>query len=205
MATARRFPKPLRDNGALDAYLWCVVTLIALLSLAPPLANAGGAGPMSLYWKNASGTVTRPEPIGLLYTPEVLAQLAADRPQDAVSTRIRDAVRDRTPIVVMWSLPTSPEFGSFPRPYRLAIVDQGGDIRGKHVDPLWSDQQADDLRQLDQGTRFEEVGAIAAFPLVAFRRGRLVQIVSSPQQNQGSGVRRAQAWAMIEWDGSRPE
>jgi hypothetical protein len=146
--------------------------------------------------------MTRPEPIGFLYTPEVLAHLAAGRSQETVSNRIWDAVRNRTPIVVMWSLPSSSEFGSFPRPYRLAIVDQGGDIRGKHVDPLWSDQQAEDLRQLDPGTRFEEVGAIAAFPLEAFRRSRLVQIVSSPQENQGSGVRRAQAWAMIEWDGS---
>jgi hypothetical protein len=105
----------------------------------------------------------------------------------------------------MWSLPTSPEFGTFPRPYRVAIVDRGGDILGKHIDPIWTGQEAEDLRQLDPGTHFEEVGVIAVFPVGAFRRGRLVQISSTSQGNQGERDRRAQAWATIEWDGPLKE
>lgn len=176
--------------------------LTAVLFVVVPLALESGVAPIPLFAKDQTGKLLKSEPVGLLYTPDVLAQLTAGQQSRRTSRRIQEAVRDRTPIVVMWRLPSSPQFGAFPQEYSIGIIDAGGDITGRHLPPLWTAHDAEELRRLDSRSRFEEVAIVAAFPLTAFRSGRLLQISTSPQETEGDGVgRRAQTWATIEWDG----
>jgi hypothetical protein len=149
------------------------------------------------------------KPVGLLYPPDVLARLVAGQPADSVPKRIADAVRQQTPIVVMWVLPASlfsngdpSRPPSYPRPYKIAIVNAGDDpAGGKRVDPIWIQQEASELRQIDSRTPFEEVGAVAAFPRDAFVPGRHLFIYSDywTEQKQFAGHR---IWATIEWNGA---
>jgi hypothetical protein len=150
------------------------------------------------------------KPVGLLYSPATLAKLAAGQPADAIPQRIADAIRDQTPIVVMWSLPQSftdrdPDRPvSYPRPYKLAIVDQGNDPSGpSRIDPIWIQQEATEIRQLDKHTPFEEVGAMAAFSRTAFVRGREVFISSKEYRNSSKQLVEQRISAIIEWDGVR--
>src|SRR5436190_20309756 len=64
-------------------------------------------------------------PFGLLYTPEVLAALVANKPPDTVPPRIVEAIRNGDAIVVMWALPLpSPGLTSLSaRPYKIALVN----------------------------------------------------------------------------------
>lgn len=156
--------------------------------------------PYILYWPQKAGDPG--QAVGLLYTPEVLDTLMASRSPETVPTRLREAVQHQTPIVVMWTIP--PIGGSEPwvRPFSSAIVEEGDSFGGKlRILPVWTDQSANDLRQLDTRTSFQEVGVMAAFPRSAFVPGRLVTIYlrlpSEPKQLRG-----VQRLGLIEWNGA---
>lgn len=192
--------------------LWSRITLLALIpsfGVASPVLiaswqAAADDAPQVLRVLHASR-----KPVGLLYTPVTLAKLAAGQPADAIPQRIADAIRDQTPIVVMWSLPHSftdrdPDRPvSYPRPYKVSIVEQRNDPSGPYrIDPIWIQQEATEIRQLDKHTTFEEVGAVAAFPRTAFVRGREVFITSTGYWNSNKLLVEHSVSAIIEWDGA---
>jgi hypothetical protein len=148
----------------------------------------------------------RPTPVGLLYTPEVLSALAAESPQ-LVSPRIYEAIREQTPIVVLWTFPASANSEPLPRPFSTVIVDERGHSfggpaggQGVRIEPLWVDQHADDLRKLDRRTEFSEVGVMAAYPRVAFVLGRIVTIYRKELGRNGGTER----LGLIQWNGIGP-
>ena len=141
---------------------------------------------------SADRTPTR---VGLLYTPEHLADLARRSPK-SVSARMAAAIRQQTPIVVLWSIPPNASVGLWPRP---VIVENGDAWAAPRIEPLWADQTADDLRQLDPTTPFEDVGVMAAFPRSAF--GRFITIYVDLPAEGGHKHRRVQRFGRIEWSG----
>jgi hypothetical protein len=81
-------------------------------------------------------------------------------------------------------------------------VERRNDPSGPYrIDPIWIQQEATEIRQLDKHTPFEEVGAVAAFPRTAFVRGREVFITSTEYQNSNRQFIEHRISAIIEWDG----
>ena len=144
-------------------------------------------------------------PVGWIYAVETLEGLIARRPE-ATSPRIAEAVRNRTPIVVMWTIPPSPQFGPAPRPYRVSILDFAANEQAygnpSWSEPVWILQNAEELARLDSGTEFQEVGAMAAFPLEAFAAGRKVVIHSDSQTADGKTVHHSRV-GLFDWDPRR--
>lgn len=68
------------------------------------------------------------------------------------------------------------------------------------VEPLWTDQGAQDLRQLDRATPFEDVGVMAAFPRSAFVPGRYVNIYRQ-LRSDSVATECIQRFGVIEWSG----
>jgi hypothetical protein len=101
--------------------------------------------------------------VGLLYTPEVLRALAARSPVP-VSQRLDDAIRQQTPIVVLWTIPRKSGEPPWPRPFSAVIVAHGTYSSAPRVEPLWTDQRADDILQLDRSRSFRDIGVAAASP-----------------------------------------
>jgi hypothetical protein len=91
------------------------------------------------------------------------------------------------------------------RPFSVLIAEEGDSVGGKlKVEPVWTLQNADDLRRLDNQTPFRDVGVMAAFPRSAFVPGRLVVIylrlpTSHPREYKG-----VQRFGLIEWNGGPP-
>ena len=117
--------------------------------------------------------------IGLVYTPELLAALVARQPTESLNPRIADAVRQQTPIVVMWSVPIPPEVGPAPPPYKISIVERGDPTDQNGIEPVRIQQDATVLAQLDSRVRPNEVGAMAAFARAAFVPGRWICLYSN--------------------------
>jgi len=173
-----------------------VSSLIAPSSTAMIRQKHADASPFVISLTDQIGKAA--VPVGLVYTPETLHRLVARHTGATVSARITEAIRRRTPIVVMWSFPRRGENFSWPRPFHVAIVEQGGDVVGPRIDPLWTAQDADELRGLDSATHFSDVGVMAAFPAEAFIPGRWIVLYSSDKEPG----QRVQRWGTIEWDGS---
>jgi hypothetical protein len=131
---------------------------------------------------------------GFYYSPQVLAALAA-REDAVVSPRLRTAIKQETPVVVMWNLAMG-MMSEATRPYKLAVLESAGlygsDPTG--VQPLWIDQQAADLAQLDDRLTHKDIGAVAAFAREAFAPGRWVYLYSGPHLNQDGSRRLFQRW-----------
>jgi hypothetical protein len=162
-------------------------------------AQAAPPAPYVLMWPNPR-TPQAATRVGLLYTPEMIETLTARLSSEAVPQRMADAVRQELAIVVMWDFPRAADEDPRIRPYRVAIVERGGSVVGDHIEPLWSLQTADELRQIDPTTRFREVGAMAAFPRTAFVPGRQI-VLYSQTVDVGGGARYAERFGVIEWDG----
>lgn len=159
--------------------------------------------PYVLLWPDSPENprpVERRTEVGLVYTPEVLSALTARRPADAVPPRIVHAIRDGTPIVVMWEFPEGPPDLSRPqRPYHVEINDRSQHMaRWMGVQPLWIQQDARELQQIDARAAAHEVGVMAAFPRDAFVRGHLVFFHSHPVQTEYGSMTRSQRWGAIE-------
>lgn len=141
--------------------------------------------------------------VGLLYTPELLATLVARRTPESVPARLAEAVRQQTPVVVMWKIPATADFGPIPTPYKMAIVehDSGSPATDPNrIEPAWIQQDASELVQLDSRLRPEDVGAVAAFPRAAFLPGRRISLYSDyPIENRGLRVHSRSG--RVEWDG----
>ncbi len=162
-------------------------------------------GLYSIYWPGASpADRENPTEVGLLYTPELLATLAR-RSGSSVPRRVSDAIRQQTPIVVLWAIP--PIAGAPPpaRPFSAVIVEQrGGYSSVPRVEPLWVEQDAQDLRQLDPERSFREVGVMAAFPRSAFVPGHLVIIYRVLEPTELGAERGVQRFGRLEWNGAKP-
>jgi hypothetical protein len=168
------------------------------------MARSATAGPYAIYWPGASPAErTNPTEVGLLYTPELLATLARQS-RGAVPARVRAAIRQQTPIVVLWTIP--PVAGDPPvdRPFSAVIVERGEYTSVPRTEPLWIEQQAEDLRQLDPQRSFQEVGVMAAFPRSAFVRGHTVIVYRVLPPTEVGGGRGVQRLGRIEWDGAKP-
>ena len=139
---------------------------------------------------------------GLFYTPEVLAALAARHPARVVSVRINEAIRQRTPVIVMWRLPATADSPAPPRPYRMAILERAGDnptAEVQKIEPLWIEQEATDLAALDERIGREEGGAMAAFPSGSLAPGRWVYIYSNPLRLEAKHYTFGGRWATL-WE-----
>jgi hypothetical protein len=193
----------------------CALGLLvgAIVAIATPVGRAAqrptDVRPQTIFWPQAPGNPNRPTPVGLLYTPEVLAALAAAAPE-SVSARIVQAIRQQTPLVVLWTIPPPANADPWPRPFSTVIVEAHGDSfgfpspgDGVRVEPLWAEQHADDLRLLDRRTEFADVGVMAAYPRSAFVAGRLITIyLRLPRElGRGTGVQR---FGLIQWNGMTP-
>jgi hypothetical protein len=187
----------------------CVLALLAgaIVSnhnpTSAPQQRSADTRPQEILWPQAPDSRRPPTPVGLLYTPEVLAALADAAPQ-LVSARIDGAIRQQTPIVVLWTIPPTADAKPWPRPFSTAIVDAGDDSfggRGVRIEPLWVEQHADDLRQLDARTQFADVGLMAGYARSAFVQGRLVTIYRRlpGAPGQPTGVQR---FGLIRWSGT---
>src|SRR5215213_10017060 len=143
------------------AFLSALVMLMCIRVLA---GKAGGSRPEVIYWPDEHRP---PNAVGLLYSPQVLARLAAES-SHAPGPRIQDAIARGTPIIVMWAIPKGVEADDAPHPFSAVIVDDTPDGRTswslKRIEPLWLEQNADELRALDAHTKFRDVGIMAAFP-----------------------------------------
>jgi hypothetical protein len=170
----------------------------------PDIAPSGAPGPYVVYWPGASPAERKnPTEIGLLYTPELLGTLVR-KARGAVPSRVNDAIRQQTPIVVLWAIPPIAGTPPFERPFSAVIVERGDYSAVPRVEPLWVEQHAEDLRQLDPERSFREVGVMAAFPRSAFVPGRSViiyRVLPPTEPGGGSGVQR---FGRIEWNGTKP-
>jgi hypothetical protein len=140
--------------------------------------------------------------VGLIYCAEVLAALAAQPPHGNVPPRITEAIRQRTPIVVMWRIPGIAGADPIPGPYQVSIVERIEHATGNpnRIDPVWIQQGASDFPHLPRGTRAEDVGAIVAFPLAAFVPGRKVVIHAQLPPAADGGARSSERFGWVEWD-----
>jgi hypothetical protein len=112
------------------------------------------------------------------------------------------AIREQTPIVVLWTIPPNGGEPPFERPFSTVIVERGGYSSVPRVEPVWVEQDADDLRQLDYERVFQEVGVMAAFPRAAFVPGHIVviyRVLPPPEPGAQSAVQR---FGRIAWNGA---
>ena len=186
----------------------CILAALMSAPLAAPnsslqvAASTGALEPTVLYWPTKHGEAG--QRTGLLYTPELLATLIASHAApETVPTLISGAVQQQTPIVVMWTIPPMAGSPPWPRPFSALIAEEGDSVGGKlKVEPVWVQQNADELRRLDSHTSFQDVGVMAAFPRSAFVPGRIVVIylrlpTSHPREYKG-----VQRFGLIEWNGA---
>jgi hypothetical protein len=140
----------------------------------------------------------RRTPVGLLYSPELLQRLIAKQPPGhVVSSRLADAARLHTPVVVMWSLRPWRDTGDQSlRPYAIEVDQRIATGSKVPIQPLWVDQQAADLRALDPQTAFLEVGAVAAFPAGALTDSASV-IVYTVSRTDPRGLVREQIFGRL--------
>jgi hypothetical protein len=137
-----------------------------------------GQKPASAPFVIRAGDIHR-TPIGLVYTPELLRALINDRQPGSLDPRIVEAVRQQTPLVVMWAAPAPmpPEIPT-PPPPSIGITDRGNPASPVRFEPLWVQHDANNLALLDERVRASEVGALAAFVRAAFAPGREVCLYS---------------------------
>jgi hypothetical protein len=179
-------------------YTCTIIGLIAAFAAGPNvfqnIATSSTPRPEVLYWPSPPN---RPQTaVGLLYTTDLLAELAR-RSRQPVSVRLSEAITQQTPVVVLWTIPPLPGEDPLPRPFSAGILLGKSEPPGMPIEPLWVQQDAEDLRQLDPTTTFEDVGVMAAFPRAAFVPGRLVRIfVPLPPLAPGQ-VREVQRFGLI--------
>jgi hypothetical protein len=188
--------------------------IVAALMSAPMVEAKGLQGaksstaayaPYVLYWPQKPGDPRPRQSVGLLYTPELLAALIARHWSESVPTRVSEAVQQQTAIVVMWTIPPNADSEPWERPFSASIVEDGDAFGGRlRIEPLWTLQNADELRELDTRTPFREVGVMAAFPRSAFVAGRLVTIYLRLPSEPGQ-LRGVQRFGLIEWNGALPK
>jgi hypothetical protein len=130
--------------------------------------------------------------VGLVYTPELLQVLVRPAGGRNVDIRVIDAIRNQTPIVVMWSVPVPSEVGPEPPPYTVVIIAGSDDARnvGGRITPLWVEHDASSLAALDNRVTTHQVGAVAAFPRSAFVKGRIIDMYSDYPPNAETGEHR---------------
>jgi len=153
-------------------------------------------------------------PFGLLYTPEVLAALVANKASDTVPPRVAEAILNGDAIVVMWALPLRPPSGTSlpPRPYNIAVVNYSPAISIRsaeapwnvpdRIEPKWIEQNAADIAEIDMRNEFRDVGAMAAFPREVFVPGRRLYLWLGPETQVDRSRVGQSRWAVIEWNGN---
>ena len=168
--------------------------LVAQEPGVPPLA------PEMLYWPGSDGQASGST--GLIYRPELLSALIAGLPAEKVPSRILHAVREQTPVVVMWAIPSHPDEQAVGPP-GVHIVDTSS---GNTVAPIWEAHDAADLRLIDSRTAYERVGVVAAFPAPALAPGRVVVIRAPLPDNPVTGThRRSQVYGALRGTGGRSQ
>jgi hypothetical protein len=170
-------------NGNLAARLWSVVPLALLFTAVThreiySWTSIEAGQKASAPFVIRAGDIHR-TPIGLVYTPELLGALINNRQPESIDPRIAEAVRQQTPIVVMWAAPAPmpPEIPT-PPPPNIVITDRGNPASPVRFEPLWLQHDANQLALLDERVRPSEVGALAAFVRAAFAPGREVCLYS---------------------------
>jgi hypothetical protein len=201
-ASARSRSSVCRRSVLLPALLGTL-----LVTATAPFAGSSEEprpGPYVLLWpdspENPRPRERRTE-VGLVYSPEALRALVSRRSADTVPSRIADAIRAGTPIVVMWDFPEGPHHDAARpgRPYHVEINDRDRHMAWwQGVQPLWIQQDARELQQIDARAAAYPVGVMAAFPREAFLAGRLVCFHSHPMRTEHGSITRSQRWGAIE-------
>lgn len=185
-------------------YACMLAVVLGALSVEAQVPPSAGGTPSAypIYWPRNPDTLrTRPQrEVGLLYTPELLAALAQRAP-DSVTPRIATAIRDQTPIVVMWTFPPGLVLEGLTRPFSVVITEQGSSWGWPRTEPLWVRQDANDLRMLDPRMPDGEVGVMAAFPRSAFVPGYIVSLYADLPAYRAGQHRGVQVFGRIEWNG----
>jgi hypothetical protein len=181
-----------------------VGTLVAQGNLLRAEHFIASLGPYAIYLPGARPADRKiPTEVGLLYTPELLTALAGQSP-DSVTLRVSEAIRQQTPIVVLWTIPPIAATPAFPRPFSTVIVEANSGYSGvPRVEPIWVEQHAEDLRQLDPQRSFQDVGVMAAFPRSAFVPGKWVIIYRQLPTLETAHWRGVQRFGLIEWNGAQ--
>ena len=125
------------------------ITLLLALTIPATAVAQSTPSPQELWWPNAdrqSGT-----PKGLLYTPGLLAALTAGKPPEAIPPLIVRAIREQSPILVMWTFQDESSIKGISRPYHASISEPRS---VGAVAPLWEKQDAAELRAVDPSTQF---------------------------------------------------
>lgn len=182
-----------------------VLGTLGIQSKPPSLAGSPAIAPQVIYWFGA-GPAERKNPteVGLLYTPEVLAALARTSPA-FVSQRVNDAIRQQTAIVVLWTIPPIAGEPPWPRPFSAVIVERGDYGAVPRTEPLWIEQHAGDIRQLDPQRQLKEVGVMAGFDRSAFVPGHAIIIYRRLPPSELGASRATQRFGRIDWDGALPQ
>lgn len=182
-----------------------VLGTLGIQSKPPGLGGSPAIAPQVIYWFGAGpAEPNNPTEVGLLYTPEVLAALARSSPT-FVSQRVNDAMRQHTAIVVLWTIPPIGGEPPVPRPFSAVIVERGDYSSAPRTEPLWIEQHADDIRQLDPQRQFKEIGVMAGFNRSAFVPGHSVIIYRRLPPSELGATRATQRFGRIEWNGVMPQ
>jgi hypothetical protein len=113
-------------------------------------------------------------PIGLIYSPDVLAALLAANGGETPDAKLATAARERTPVVVMWSVPLPPDLVP-PSPFRIVITARGVPAGGPdQIEARWVQRDAAALARLDPRVQERDVAAVAAFGPADVVPGRFV-------------------------------
>ena len=154
--------------------------------IAQDRADAGTSPDVLRFW-NSDGTPNRPT--GLLYQPEVLAALVAERAGEPTSDRIIQAIKQQTAIVVMWRIPDGFPDSDKRGPSRTILWDSAS---GKNaIEPIWQATDASDLRAIDPHTSFQDIERVAAFPAAEFQPGRYVLLFAPLPDDPITGAHRS--------------
>jgi hypothetical protein len=117
---------------------------------------------------------------------------------------VRDAIRELTPIVVLWTIPAVAGEPPVARPFSAVIVERGDYNAVPRSEPLWVEQHAEDIRQLDPQRSFQDVGVMAAFPRAAFVPGHSVIIYRALPPTETGQSKGVQRFGLIQWSGTQP-
>ena len=141
--------------------------------------------------------------VGIIYPVEVLSLLV--REKSMLRPRLELAIRDQTPIVVMWAIPGHQHTGATSERYEVAVVERGQQVIGNphRIDPVWNEQDAGELLRLSKIDDAPEVATMAAFPAKAFVAGRqLIVYCQEPARPDGT-IRTHERGGWIRWSGAQ--
>src|SRR4051812_20233759 len=120
------------------------VAFVAVVTAAVYGKGQAGADPYVVRADDTTHTA-----IGIIYSPDLLARLVSQKSGYVPDTAIETAIQQRTPIVVMWSVPIPIDIGPALPPYTIVIVGAQGVLSADRTEPVWVGHDVTALAALD--------------------------------------------------------